>query len=128
MTFQILIQNEPKIHITGIDVGSVSDGYHTFDELYEHRCILWMVLCAAINDRAESDASRPWRSERHSDDSSWDGWFILGHGEWEGEQITYHIPMKYWDQCSFARIMDRAPTWDGHTSADVLERLKKYLP
>lgn len=31
------------LHIP-IDAGKVSDGYHTFDELYEHRCLLFINL------------------------------------------------------------------------------------
>ena len=29
----------------GLDVGKLSDGYHTFDELYHHRAILFATIC-----------------------------------------------------------------------------------
>ena len=28
--------------------GSFSDGYHTVDELYDHRVMLWITLCRVI--------------------------------------------------------------------------------
>ena len=42
----------------------------------------------------------------------------------KGKQITYHIPLDRWDECEFAETLDKAPEFDGHTSQDVLERLK----
>ena len=60
----------------------------------------------------------------HSDGSEWAGWFILGYETEPGRQITYHLPLDKWYQCLFARILEKAPEWDGHTSNDVLQRLK----
>ena len=45
-------------------------------------------------------------------------------GEEKGEQMTYHLPMSKWDECNFANTLDKAPDFDGHTSQDVLERIK----
>lgn len=116
--------------------GSVSDGYHTFEELYEHRSELWITICrlirdvgflgetlAEINNRIYTKEV-VWRSRKHSDGESYKGWFLLGIGINEGEQITYHLPDKYWGRCSFAITREEAPEFDGHTSADVIERLK----
>lgn len=91
------------------------DGYHTFNELYEHRIRLWIELARF---------HWVWRTKIHSDGSQWDGWFILGYSRGAGEQITYHLPMRYWDECDFANTRKKAPKYDGHTSYDVLERLK----
>lgn len=104
------------------NMGGVSDGYHTFDELYEHRVVLWMALCRIVVDM--EDLGYVWRSQIHSDGSAFDGWFVLGMGYRQGTQMTYHVPMKYWDSCAFARTVSRAPRFDGHTSGDVLARLK----
>ena len=103
----------------GLDTNKVSDGYHTFGELYEHRIVLYIAFCKL----AERDNKLIWRSRKHSDGSEWDGWFLLGIGEKEGKQITYHLPTSYWDQCEFAYTKDKAPAFDGHTSADVLSRI-----
>ena len=101
----------------------VSDGYHTFNELYEHRIVLWIALCNALGLANHSNDQNVWKSKLHSDGTSFDGWFILGMNKETGTQITYHIPMKYWDECYFIEL-EKAPEFDGHTSADVLTRIK----
>lgn len=112
----------------------VSDGYHTMDELYTHRIELWITMCRIsaqfrhhFKDTATSQKAgvfQIWRSKLHDDGSEFDGWFILGMGKDAGEQITYHLPMSYWERTEFAETLEKAPDWDHHTSADVLERLK----
>ncbi len=105
------------------DYQAVSDGYHTIGELYDHRIALYIALCNQIAYQQRSD--RVWRSQRHFDGSNYDGWFILGIDREKGKQITYHIPNSRWDETEFAKTFEKAPAeWDGHTSADVLERLK----
>ncbi len=109
-----------------LDTNLISDGYHTFGELYEHRLELFIALCKIINstDYLEHQPSPVWKSKLHSDGSSFDGWFILGIGTSQGNQITYHLPMSKWEQTDFAPEWEVAPEFDGHTSKDVLERLK----
>lgn len=101
------------------------DGYHTFDELYEHRHTLWIALCRTWDTDNESYTHRPWRSKIHSDGSKYEGWFLLGIGKEPKKQISYHLPISKWEETSFAETLDKAPEFDGHTSDDVLERLKK---
>jgi len=96
----------------------VCDGYHTFDELYEHRISLFLKLCDKIY--GEMDV---WRSKLHNDGSNFDGWFLLGIDKRKGKQITYHLPIEKWVYANFAQTLDRAPEFDGHTSDDVLQRL-----
>lgn len=110
-----------------IDTGSISDGYHTFDELYEHRCILWIALCAAVAHDPQYQYRQTWRSRLHSDGSMYEGWFVLGMTNEKGEQMTYHLPVRKWDSCSFAQTLDRCPPFDGHTSADVLKRISELI-
>jgi len=103
-----------------LDTNKIRDGYHSFGELYEHRIVLFICLCVCLyRDRAV------WRSKAHADGSVWDGWFIMGINLQSGTQISYHLPIEQWDNTKFAMTLERAPEFDGHTSADVLERLKK---
>lgn len=46
----------------------VSDGYHTFKELYAHRVALFIALCNTLIEH-ESDVlvDRVWKSKFHSD-------------------------------------------------------------
>jgi hypothetical protein len=102
-----------------VDTNKISDGYHTFGQLYEHRIVLFIGLCVYLY------RDHPvWRSKAHSDGSVWDGWFIMGINTEPGEQITYHLPMSHWPNTAFCKTLEKAPEWDGHTSDDVLERLK----
>lgn len=125
MKFKITMDGEDK-------TGSISDGYHTFDELYEHRIILYIALCKKIQRFKYSGDQRNqfgdekivWASTKHHDGSKFEDWFILGINKEKGKQITYHIPAKYWSEvCEFADVLKKAPKFDGHTAQDVLERL-----
>lgn len=98
--------------------GTASDGYHTFQELYRHRCALFIALCRLTDLPC-------WRSRHHFDGSAYPGWFIMGIGTRRGHQISYHLPIEKWGETEFAVTRRRAPRWDGHTSDDVVERLGK---
>ena len=104
----------------------VSDGYHTFDELYDHRITLFIALCKQLTHQPYDNDAKfgVWRSKRHSDGSMFDGWYVMGIGFEPGLQVTYHLPLARWEEASFAQILEVAPDFDGHTSSDVLERLK----
>lgn len=104
--------------------GKTSDGYHTFDELYDHRITLYIALCKIMASRY-STYKNIWRSKLHSDGTSFDGWFILGINKTAGKQITYHLPLERWEETNFAETLEKAPEFDGHTSADVLKRIKE---
>lgn len=106
---------------TAPDVGEISDGYHTFNELYDHRHTLFLALCRVMSF---GDRDVVWRSQLHSDCSKLEGWFIMGIGTEPGMQISYHLPLARWTEADFAATYDRAPVFDGHTSADVLKRLR----
>ena len=97
------------------------DGYHTFDELYEHRQILWIKLCDRL-----SGQKYIWASTKYSDGTTFGDWFVLGMNDEKGKQITYHLSAKYWNEvCNFANILEKAPEFDGHTSDEVYERISQ---
>ena len=99
------------MELPAVDVEKISDGYHTFADLYEQRLILSAAL-AQNNPHA-------WKSKRHEDGSVpfGGGWFIMGFDTDEG-CYTYHYELKDWDlfQC---KELDKGKPWDGHTSRDV---------
>lgn len=113
MNFPIYIMTDP---------GTVSDGYHTFDELYHHRNTLFLALMAM-------NLPKSWRSIHHSDGKRLNGWFIAGM-EIGGKQVTYHMPTEpYWSYMDIVGVntLETAPEWDGHTSQDVLKRVREWL-
>ena len=111
------ISEEVNILCSG-NRGELSDGYHTFNELYQHRIMLFLVFMSLLAYPKEKGKYFGYRFHHY------EGWFCLG---WESPfgQISYHIPERFWEQCSFAE--ERQPEFDGHTSADVVERLQKTL-
>lgn len=101
-----------------VGAGNISDGYHTLDELYEHRCLLFIALCNLLPDICH-------KTRKNFDGDEWAGWFILVLHHPIAGQISYHIPDKYWYSCGVKQV-DRNYTYDGHTSSDVLDRLKQF--
>lgn len=111
------------------ETGQVSDGYHTFDELYDHRCLLFGMLLTMVSHQDTLPMGRDfeaWKSLLHSDGSSFEGWFIAGI-TFRGQQISYHLPMVMFNDLQSVETVARAPEWDGHTSRDVVERLSQWL-
>ncbi len=114
------------INFFQIPTDGISDSYHTFLELYSHRIELFIALCYAqdkLTNVCRTSSSPVWKSKKHSDGTELEGWFILGINKLRGEQITYHLPIYYWEQCAFEEL-ETAPDYDFHTPKDVLERLK----
>lgn len=113
-------QPSPQSDMVAVPItGDTSDGYHTFNELYEHRHTLFAALLRCYPTEA-------WKSKKHDDGTMFDGWFIAGIHTPEGN-ATYHIPMRLWDTFE-AHEVETAPKWDGHTSADVCKRLSMLQP
>ena len=106
------------VEIPPTGVGDLSDGYHTFNELYHHRAILFSVIC---NNHPEI----AWKSMHHNDPNSpmYDGMFIVGIETPQG-QATYHYDIDpYWDMFK-VKELDRAPAWDGHTPDEAIRRIE----
>lgn len=95
--------------------GETSDGYHTFDELYSHRHALFAVLLYDYQVLA-------WKTWKTADGRTTDGWFIAGIDTPWG-QISYHMPAAWWERLKHVREIERNEDYDGHSSADVIERL-----
>jgi hypothetical protein len=102
-----------------LDTSRVSDGYHTFHELYEHRTVLFALVTAL-------SAQRTWRSKQHEDGTMFDGMFIVGMNTVDGP-ITYHVDNGYWDMFYHCETLEYAPPFDGHTPGDVVLRLAAQI-
>ena len=92
--------------------GTLSDGYHTFNELYEQRMYLFATI---VNQNKEL----AWKSLKHEDGKlCFDGdWFIVGIDTPRGS-YTYHYENKYWNLFDCLEL-EVAKHWDGHTDKDV---------
>jgi hypothetical protein len=99
----------------------VSDGYHAFDELYDHRMALTAPHCAM-------GPKSCWRSKRHHPDwePMFDGFFIVGLDLHDVGVVTYHYKLEHWDKFACVPEIEHAPAWDGHQPHDVVDRLIKF--
>lgn len=120
---RIRLFEDEHLILGGYGVGGVSDGYHTFDELYHHRAVLFASLCSVAAANPGTKA-KPWKSRLHHDGTMYDNMFIVGMETPYG-QATYHYDVApYWDMFPVTEL-ERAPEWDGHTPADAIERIYK---
>ena len=108
-----------------IDKGQISDGNHTFNELYDHRHSLTLALM-------KSNPNLFWFSLRHHDGELCFGdgnWFIVGGFLPDVGQISYHLPIELLDLARKTGAIEReyGVLWDGHSAQDVVNRLKKWV-
>ena len=103
------------------NAGEISDGYHTFNELYDHRHALFLALMKA-------HPTLSWMSRKHDDGSEMEGWFIAGIKAPTGD-VTYHLPASMWDLATNtgAAIFDTGMWWDGHTPKNVVDRIQEWI-
>lgn len=100
--------------------GEISDGFHTFNELYYHRMILFSVIC---NQNKEIS----WKSLKHDNGSMFKDYFVVGINTPRG-QYTYHYHIDHWNKFNVQEL-DKAPEYDGHLPNDIdrLESIYKEM-
>lgn len=127
-------------NINGL-IGRISDGYHTFNELYEFRK---MYNAALFNEWAKDTITESGFYTRgilgvdktltkYGVHKSWKhydgelcfggGWFIVSAMLPTG-LISNHYEAKDWDLFRIPEVEKALFEYDGHTGQDVLERLK----
>lgn len=92
------------------DKSNISDGSHTFGELYHHRAILFAVICNTYKEKA-------WKSWKHEDNTMYEDYFIVGVTTAKGN-YTYHYHKDYWDIFK-VKELPNAPAYDGHKPEDI---------
>lgn len=90
----------------------ISDGYHTFGEIYEHRKLLYIALC--LNHRDECV---------YADHEEWDSLVLVWNSKFG--QISYHVSynLEPLIKGKIKEVKFGDHGWDGHNSNDVLRRL-----
>jgi hypothetical protein len=111
----------------------ISDSHHSFQDLYR---LGYLLFCHLLDQDTHA-----WKSWHNAQGTSRPGWFLTGTHVWcltpatqgqsplaynQIEDISYYLPAAYWDLCHVAE-RPQAPAWDGHTSADVCDRLERAL-
>lgn len=83
---------------------NVSDGYHTFEQLYDDRASFMYVSMLTNSNNA-------WISLKHNDGTMFDGMFIAGI-TMDNHNIIYHIDLKFFNLFSVFDELEIAPEWD----------------
>ena len=133
---QLLSQVQEQVNSLGDGglKGKISDGYHTFDELYEFRKVynaalfnLWAKYPQSwIGDGDKFipvfNVHKSWK--HHDGELCFGGgWFIVVAMLPTG-QISNHYEAKDWDLFKIPETEKAKYPFDGHTPQDVIERLK----
>lgn len=108
------------------DLKDVTDGYHSFRELYIFKRL---YNAAFFNLLAQQSNVIVYKSLRHSD-----GELCLGTDAYQfivvahlmGGQISNHYHICKWDDFKIPE-RDKALPYDGHTPQDVIKRLENYI-
>lgn len=108
------------------EIDDVSDGFHTFRQLYYQRMMLFATIVKQNRDKA-------WKSLRHEDGELCfgGGWFIVGIDTPEGS-YTYHYEDVFYTLFDCVELKC-GKHWDGHTEEDVTRLLSlaqesKWIP
>ena len=98
----------------------ISDGFHTFDELYHYRMLYNAAFFNSLEGKYEVH-----KSYRHADGELCfgGGWFIVC-AKLPAGLISNHYERKDWDLFIIPEVEKSMFEYDGHTSQDVLTRLK----
>jgi hypothetical protein len=105
--------------------GDISDGYHSFNELYQFRLVLTALL---FNKWADEGLIEVYKSKKHFDGKPCFGgkWFIIVANLPTG-QVSFHYELKDWNAFSCVQYDKSKDPWDGHTAMVALKRLMDFI-
>lgn len=123
-----------------ISTKNISDKWHTFEDLYNHRMAFNIALCNAISiiDKKEVEefqsnfghidfheprtyCYKSWKHHDNENDPMFEGSFIVVIESTQG-QISYHYQAEHWDKFKIEE-REEANKYDGHTPEDTIKRL-----
>ena len=98
-----------------LSTGSVSDGRHTFTELYEQRALLFLALCLCNKDKVSF--GRDGKSQ-----------FPCVYLDLPTGQVSFHLSPRLLNlvKSNFKQV-DANLHWDNHGKDEVVQRLKAFL-
>ena len=110
-----------KENVPSFEENELSDGWHTFNDLYEFRKLYNAVL---FNEWADRNLYQVHKSIYHNDGELCfgGGWFIVVAILPSG-QISNHYKMEDWDLFQVPAVDKALYPFDGHTPQDVMSRL-----
>ena len=109
------------------DAGLVTDGYHTFDELYRIRKVYNALL---FNERSKQGLYGVHKSWKHEDGEWCFGkkheWFIVC-AKLPSGIITNHYKAEDWDLFQIPEYEKSVFPYDGHTPQDTVDRMLELI-
>lgn len=111
---------EDMVYLNDDDVEKLTDGYHSYESLYDMRLAFTTLLAKVM-------PSRCYKSKLYSDGSIMfgGGWFLfVCHLPTRAgvKTISFHYENRYWHRFNI-KIRTRAEPYDGHTTDDVINSL-----
>ncbi len=99
----------------------ISDGFHSFDELYHYRMLYNAAFFNSLEGKYEVH-----KSYRHADGELCfgGGWFIVMANLPTG-QVSNHYRIKDWNLFNIPERW-KADEWDGHTPVEAANRLYRF--
>lgn len=122
----------------------ITDGSHTFGELYHHRAVLTALFAKQVRtwergfdaavksgwiDQEKHDTLTQLcgvvRSKKHADGTMFDGYFVVLFTTPTGD-YSYHYPITEWDLFDGIRTVEKTGEYDGHKPEDIDRLLNLY--
>lgn len=108
------------------NTGMISDGYHTFNELYDHRALLTSMLFSFIQSNNDAPCTL-FKAKAHADGTMFDGMFIVGALFDDDKYFSYHYDMDRWDMFSFVDERWYAPLWTPELDININEFYNRIM-
>jgi len=114
-----------KDNIPEFEENELSDGWHTFNDLYEFRRLYNTAL---FNEWALTKKYDVHKSIRHNNGELCfgGGWFVVV-AKLPAGQITNHYKLIEWDSFKIPEVEKAKYPFDNHTPHDVMERLSSLI-
>ena len=119
------MKKENAFYIVGNDI---SDGYHTFKELYDYRMLYNALWVNSLHEAGLSEKYRLHKSMKHHDgELCFDGgWFIVSLVLPTG-QVSNHYEMEYWDLFMIPEFEKSINEYDGHSPEVAKYRMLDFI-
>lgn len=120
-----IVDNYKKVSFNNFE--DVTDGYHTFKELYEYRMLYNAAFFNELYMQEKYYSYDVHKSKCHNDGKECfgGGWFIV-MAELPTGQISNHYELKDWDLFKIPEKI-KANKYDGHTPQEAAKRLREFL-
>jgi len=115
-----------SLRASGVDIGDLSDKYHSFNELYKFRL---MYNAHLFNEWFAKGVFNVHKSMLHNDGEKpfgKDDTFIVC-AMLDTGLITNHYKIEHWDKFKCEETPKAKFEYDGHTPQDVLYRMSEQL-